>query len=1076
MDNQVGGVEVGDIPMIESPSINDSSDIPELEVSESTSLSPLTSSLDHNLTIQEDNVLADVNMGIAETWDGPSTPASSAIAIPLPPPPIHDYLDVGAEPISDTEGVEHGPFLPPNGTFNNLFADASDIQEDAVVEISTTAGVCGLKNLGNTCFMAAGLQCLAATPPVLQYFLEVQQNDEKLLPAGSLMAHFSALLIKMWSRKYMVVRPTEFKQTLGAYHSQFKDYRQHDCQEFLALLLDSLHEQMNTAKSAKNCLQQHQQQVPATITTANSINSNKKIENVPSSPPMMSSTAASTDDIAVTAPTNTNSNANDDYMDTYDNSPSSDCPNSPNVTMAGSPKDLDSPMGDLDSTANSPRGSPLNEDEETLDSDEVLDTKSSFIYNKVYDAEMNDTNNPLRLDLTQLSKKTTHLHGIYDILKDAKTSNANFLVTQQECNNEICYDSQKFQKDNLRRTTTLDNSNLTENHDFDNKTLSIKRIKEVNVQKNNCNNDCLSNNSDTECDNNGLEKCNVKRMKLEDNEKKNHKNIDGDIDNNINNTSDNNLCSRTFVNCENGAIAEQDEIEADKHWAKHLRSNRSIIVDTFQGQFKSTVVCAVCKHVSVTYEPFMYLSVPLPHAMERQLNVTYIPANNDPPVRCVVSFNKQSRIGKLKEELLKTLGKEDVDTSNIAFAEVLENHISKILDDNLMLRCINDTSRSIYAFELTDPPDAYTSTPEGSADRVTETEPCQNGTSSGEEIGPCTICLEELDGDLKRHSGDNCTVVMCEPCIENYFKTRTESRVCPVCNVQVEKSSFTKIDQTGRPRPAIRILNVPLVLRHDTNEAPNNRKSTKLFGYPHLVRLPSRVNAENLYEVVRRVVPHQGEYTVHFVDGQGRHCSRCLYNAHCTGCSVPETGMVDLRTSDTLAVRYTENVPDIEPPIEHISVRKQRPPDPLSLYDCLQAFSQSEMLDEHNPWFCPKCQRNQCATKTLTVHRYPKYLIVYLKRFVFHECVSMKLDDKVTFPLAGLSLGKNMYDLYACVCHYGGVSAGHYTAYAKNPHTDVWYHYNDEMTSKQKPQEEDFSNAYILFYSRRETNSKPCNL
>lgn len=70
---------------------------------------------------------------ILNNRDGPSTPASSAIAIPLPPPPIHDYLDVGAEPISDTEGVEHGPFLPPNGTFNNLFADASDIQEDAVV-------------------------------------------------------------------------------------------------------------------------------------------------------------------------------------------------------------------------------------------------------------------------------------------------------------------------------------------------------------------------------------------------------------------------------------------------------------------------------------------------------------------------------------------------------------------------------------------------------------------------------------------------------------------------------------------------------------------------------------------------------------------------------------------------------------------------------------------------------------------------------------------------------------------------------------------------------------------------------
>lgn len=46
----------------------------------------------------------------------------------------------------------------------------------------------------------------------------------------------------------------------------------------------------------------------------------------------------------------------------------------------------------------------------------------------------------------------------------------------------------------------------------------------------------------------------------------------------------------------------------------------------------------------------------------------------------------------------------------------------------------------------------------------------------------------------------------------------------------------------------------------------------------------------------------------------------------------------------------------------------------------------SETLDEHNPWFCPKCGCNQCATKTLTVHRYPKFLIVYLKRYV-RSCV-----------------------------------------------------------------------------------------
>ena len=31
------------------------------------------------------------------------------------------------------------------------------------------------------------------------------------------------------------------------------------------------------------------------------------------------------------------------------------------------------------------------------------------------------------------------------------------------------------------------------------------------------------------------------------------------------------------------------------------------------------VICSVCNQVSVTFEPFMYLSVPIPHAMERQI-------------------------------------------------------------------------------------------------------------------------------------------------------------------------------------------------------------------------------------------------------------------------------------------------------------------------------------------------------------------------------------------------------------------------------------------------------------------------
>lgn len=42
----------------------------------------------------------------------------------------------------------------------------------------------------------------------------------------------------------------------------------------------------------------------------------------------------------------------------------------------------------------------------------------------------------------------------------------------------------------------------------------------------------------------------------------------------------------------------------------------------FQGQYKSTLVCPVCGKVSVTFDPFMYLSLPLHSTVTRSMTVT----------------------------------------------------------------------------------------------------------------------------------------------------------------------------------------------------------------------------------------------------------------------------------------------------------------------------------------------------------------------------------------------------------------------------------------------------------------------
>ena len=95
-----------------------------------------------------------------------------------------------------------------------------------------------------------------------------------------------------------------------------------------------------------------------------------------------------------------------------------------------------------------------------------------------------------------------------------------------------------------------------------------------------------------------------------------------------------------------------------------------------------------------------------------------------------------------------------------------------------------------------------------------------------------------------------------------------------------------------------------------------------------------------------------------------------------------------LQINDTIAITYTNlNENDLELAnqnmIQHESMNRPRVKDKLSLNDCLEAFSRTEELDETNPWYCPMCRKNKCATKTLSVWRFPDYLIIYLKRYVF---------------------------------------------------------------------------------------------
>ena len=55
-----------------------------------------------------------------------------------------------------------------------------------------------------------------------------------------------------------------------------------------------------------------------------------------------------------------------------------------------------------------------------------------------------------------------------------------------------------------------------------------------------------------------------------------------------------------------------DVICAQEAWENHLLRNKSVVVDLFHGQLKSSVRCRQCDTESTRFDPFTYLTLPLP--------------------------------------------------------------------------------------------------------------------------------------------------------------------------------------------------------------------------------------------------------------------------------------------------------------------------------------------------------------------------------------------------------------------------------------------------------------------------------
>ncbi|KAI4476401.1 hypothetical protein M0804_013611 [Polistes exclamans] len=151
----------------------------------------------------------------------------------------------------------------------------------------------------------------------------------------------------------------------------------------------------------------------------------------------------------------------------------------------------------------------------------------------------------------------------------------------------------------------------------------------------------------------------------------------------------------------------------------------------------------------------------------------------------------------------------------------------------------------------------------------------------------------------------------------------------------------------------------------------------------------------------------------------------------------------------------------------------------VRLSQCLEHFTREEVLDGDEKPTCSKCQMRRKCTKSFSIQKFPKILVIHLKRFSPMERFRGKLNVMVDFPLMDLDLSAFAaprvqgctYNLYGVANHSGTTYSGHYTAYCKHPYSGEWHEYNDSHVSEIPAKLVVSSEAYVLFYEQQPHSS-----
>lgn len=440
-------------------------------------------------------------------------------------------------------------------------------------------------------------------------------------------------------------------------------------------------------------------------------------------------------------------------------------------------------------------------------------------------------------------------------------------------------------------------------------------------------------------------------------------------------------------------------------------------MENLQGQYKSTLVCPECNKISITFDPFMYLSLPLPSTATRAMTVTVFYGDGSSlPMPFTVTVSKHGYCKDLFQALSTAccIGSDET----LILAEVYDHGIYRYLESGDSLHTVKD-DEYIVAYRLTkkqaefpklEISHRYLETSKASERKkfLTPLVTYLEGAKSGADIGSA---VNRVLGPIKKKA----------------FSSSNGQKVNGAASEPTEESTSDSHME-------------------DSEEMSNGGELS---------------------------------FLICITDERGMGCRPLLKDSVIKANKITKV-LVDWteKEHDLYDANYLKDLPIVYKPGVTVKKTKQ---ESISLFSCLDAFLKEEPLGPDDMWYCPGCKEHRQATKKLDLWRLPDIIVFHLKRFSYSRFLKNKLDTFVNFPIHDLDLskfvksedtsgGSNVYELYAISNHYGGLGGGHYSAYAKLvEEEDRWYHFDDAHVTPVSESDIRTSAAYLLFYQRVKT-------